>query len=78
MNKMILGLALAALLSACATTDAVNTNNTASAQEEKVYVTGSNLPRKDKDRSGVTTASAEAIREAANGKPQVDPTAGTR
>ncbi len=74
MTKLILGLAAAALLSACATTDVANTNNTAASQEEKVYVTGSNLPRKDKDRSGVGTVSADALRDATN-KPQVDPNA---
>ncbi len=63
MRKAFFGFAVLSLLSACATADNGQTQEKQS-QEEKVFVTGSNLPRKDK--SAVTTVSGKALEDAQN------------
>lgn len=50
---------LASFLSACAT---IETSDKSEAKEETVYVTGSNLPKRD--RSSVKTMSKEAMEAA--------------
>ena len=63
MKTLVLGAALAAsLLSACATTDVVEPKER---KDEKQYVTGSNVPKKD--RSGVVVATPQALENAASG-----------
>lgn len=52
-------LATLSLLSGCATTD--NNSNAAVQREEKVAVTGSNIPRRDPAGYGVEAVSREAL-----------------
>ena len=54
----------ASLLSACATTES---NDNWVSKDEKQYVTGSNLPKKD--RSSVTVISKEALEDAQRSAP---------
>ena len=46
------------LLTSCATIDEKSSPNL---KEEKQFVTGSNLPQRDRSKSGVTTVSPETI-----------------
>jgi hypothetical protein len=57
MRATLLSLLAASLLCACATNEA----NTAPPKEEKSYVTGSNIPRRDTSGLGVETVSREAL-----------------
>ena len=56
MRQLILPLAAALLVSACATMDTKT-----EPREEKEVLTGSNIPRKDRSGSGVTVMSREAL-----------------
>jgi hypothetical protein len=59
MSRLIfVSIAVAATLSACVTFD-----NTAEPKEEKQFVTGSNIGRKDRADSGVTVLSREALEQ---------------
>ncbi len=75
MKKMIgvaVSLLFASLLSACA---AIETDDQSEAKEETVYVTGSNLPKRD--RSGVKTVSKEAMENSTFGAgPSITPLSG--
>jgi len=65
MKKIFCGAAavvVASLLSACAATDVADTHER---KDEKQYVTGSNVPRKD--RSGVVVATPQALENAVSG-----------
>jgi hypothetical protein len=59
------------LLSACASTK--NSNDQVAEYEEKEYVTGSNIPRKDRNSSGaVKTYDKELLQELQN-RPTISP-----
>ncbi|MEP7154313.1 MAG: hypothetical protein ABI905_00970 [Betaproteobacteria bacterium] len=63
MKKSLIGagaILVSTLLSACATSDVVETR-----KEERQYVTGSNVPKKD--RSGVVVATPQALENATSG-----------
>ena len=65
MKKSVIGagaILVVSLLSACATSDSVETRDR---KDEKQYVTGSNVPKKD--RSGVVVATPQALENAASG-----------
>jgi len=61
------GALMLALLSACATTDV---NNNAAPKEEKIYVTGSRVPKKD--TSDVVTVSPKALETVTQGAVSVN------
>jgi hypothetical protein len=61
MRSIILPALAASLLVGCATTE---TN--VEPQQEKEFVTGSNIPRKDRSGSGVSVASKEALERTQN------------
>ena len=52
------------LLAGCATTD-----TRVEPQEQKEFVTGSNIPRRDRSGSGVTVAGREALERVQNSGP---------
>lgn len=56
MRSIILPALAVVLLASCATID-----SKVEPQQEKEFVTGSNIPRKDRSGSGVTAASREAL-----------------
>lgn len=58
MNKLILSAVLGCLLPGCASMEPAASQGT---REEKQYVTGSNVPKKDRGPSAVTTVSKDAI-----------------
>ena len=62
MKRLEFGLVSAALLSACA---AVDDKSTQVSREEKPFVTGSNIPKRDKSSTNVQTVNPQALEHAA-------------
>ena len=73
MNKLLLTTLLACLLTGCASMEPAATATT---REEKQYVTGSNVPKKDRNTSAVTTVSKDAIDNMQNNTGAGAPAAG--
>jgi len=73
MNKLLLTTLLGCLLSGCASMEPAATG---AAREERQYVTGSNVPKKDRNTSTVTTVSKDAIDNMQNNTGAGAPAAG--
>ena len=73
MNKLLLTTMLGCLLSGCASMEPAATATT---REEKQYVTGSNVPKKDRSALAVTTVSKDAIDNMQNNTGAGAPAAG--
>ena len=73
MNKLLLTTLLGCLFSGCASMEPAASGAT---REEKQYVTGSNVPKKDRNSSAVTTVSKDAIDNMQNNTGAGAPAAG--
>ena len=61
MRTIVLAILAASLFSGCATTE-----RAIEPQQEKEFVTGSNIPRRDRSGSGVAVYDREALEKAQN------------